>query len=61
MEEGGQPVVIGGSDSEELDKFQRQRDRALHKIQCLAFNFDLRADRDMGFGVQNNGGNERAL
>jgi hypothetical protein len=48
MEEGGQPIVIGGSDSAELDKFQRQRDRALHQIQCFAFNFkqgnfDLRA------------------
>jgi hypothetical protein len=48
MEEGSQPVVIDGSDSAELDKFQRQRDRALHQIQCFAFNFkqgnfDLRA------------------
>jgi hypothetical protein len=33
---GVQPVVIGGSDSAELDKFQWQRDRALHQIQCHA-------------------------
>jgi hypothetical protein len=32
---GVQPVVIGGSDSAELDKFQWQRDRALHQIQCF--------------------------
>jgi hypothetical protein len=29
MEEGGQSVVIGGSDSAELDKLQLQRDRVL--------------------------------
>jgi hypothetical protein len=46
MEEGGQPVVIGGSDSAELDKLQLQRDRALHQIQRFAFNSDLRADRE---------------
>jgi hypothetical protein len=51
---GVQPVVIGGSDSAELDKFQWQRDRALHQIQCFAQTrqlFDLRA---FNFSNRNN-------
>jgi hypothetical protein len=55
---GVQPVVIGGSDSAELDKFQWQRDRALHPWLCIRSsaslrqgNFDLRA---FNFSNKNN-------
>jgi hypothetical protein len=37
---GVQPVAIGRSDSAELDKFQWQRDRSLHQIQCFAQTSD---------------------
>jgi hypothetical protein len=51
---GVQPVVIGGSDSAELDKFQWQRDRALHFRSSASLrqgNFDLRA---FSFSNKNN-------
>jgi hypothetical protein len=66
MEEGGQPGVISGSDSAELDKlwiykFQRQKYRALHQIQCASLSTSISVETGTWtLAVQING-KKRAL